>query len=146
MGAMRIPRGAGTYDATVATTSRTSAVTANVHGSNGFDVEQQSLEQPRQHACRDQLCGDADEDEAQRLAEHEAKHRGRCRAEGHADGDFLRPLPHGVRPSHPCMGSSCKGSTSPFVLLNALPFDKRKDSSRAPFERKGSRVMRIGGG
>jgi hypothetical protein len=32
---MRIPRGAGTQDATVATTSRTNAVTPNVHGSSG---------------------------------------------------------------------------------------------------------------
>ena len=62
-----------------------------------FDVVQQSLEQPREHACRDQPCGDADGDEAQRLAEHEAKHRGRRRAEGHADADFLRSLPHRVR-------------------------------------------------
>ena len=34
-GAMRMPRRAGTYDATVATTSKTSAVTMNVHGSSG---------------------------------------------------------------------------------------------------------------
>ena len=62
-----------------------------------FDAVQQSLEQPREHGGCDQPCGDADGDQAQRLAEHEPKHRGRGRAEGHANADFLRPLPHRVR-------------------------------------------------
>jgi hypothetical protein len=49
-----MPRRAGTYDATAATTRRTTAVTAKRPRIERFDVEQQSLEQPREQACRDE--------------------------------------------------------------------------------------------
>ena len=67
-----MPRRAGTYDATVATTSRTSARDGERPRIERFDLEQQSLEQPRERAGSDQSRGDADGDETQRLAEHEA--------------------------------------------------------------------------
>ena len=72
-----MPRRAGTYDATVATTSRTSAVTANVHGSSGSTSNSNRSSSRVSAAGRDQPGGDADRDEAQRLAEHEAEHRRR---------------------------------------------------------------------
>ena len=94
---MRMPRRAGTYDATVATTSRTSAVTANVHGSSGSTWYSNRSSSRVSAPAATSPATTPIRDEAQRLAEHEAQHRGRRRAERHADADFLRPLPHRVR-------------------------------------------------
>ena len=55
-----MPRRAGTYDAIVATTSSTSAVTANVHGSSGSTSYSNRSSSRVSSACRDQPRGDAD--------------------------------------------------------------------------------------
>ena len=69
---MRMPRRAGTYDATVATRAgpapwpRTSRV-------ERFDFEQQSLEQPREQPRRDQAGATPTSDEPERLADDETE-------------------------------------------------------------------------
>ena len=72
-------------------------VAANVHGSSGSTSNSNRSSSRVSTPAATQSRGDADGDEAQRLAEHQAEHRRRRRAEGHADADFLRPLPHRVR-------------------------------------------------
>ena len=70
---------------------------ANVHGSSGSTPYSNALQQPRKHPRGHQPRGDADEDEAERMAEHETKHRRGRRAQRHANADFLGPLAHRVR-------------------------------------------------
>ena len=113
---MRMPRRAGTYDATVATTSRTSAVTANVHGSSGSTSYNNRSSSRVSSACREQSRGDADDDEAQRLAEHEAE-----------------------APTSPSRRGPCGRRFPAFAAAPSTPSRRRRRPPRAPAPRARTR-------
>jgi len=93
---MRIPRRAGRYDATVATASSTSAVTANVQGSSGSTSYNSCSSRRVSAPAATSPVTTPMENEPHRLTQHEAEHR-RRRPQRHADADFLRSRPHRVR-------------------------------------------------
>ena len=92
-----MPRRAGTYDATVATTSSTSAVTANVHGSSGSTSNNSRSSSRVSTPPRPAPVATPTTTSRSAWPSTRRKHRRRRRAERHADADLLRPLPHRVR-------------------------------------------------